>query len=66
MVIGIILTIGLQLMHQNKKYSWKVLTTRRIYMIEPDEYEVEEIYNDPKADTIIIYDTDSGQHVETK
>lgn len=38
----------------------------RINMNNSDEYEVEQIYNDPNADTIIIYDTDGGQHVEVK
>jgi hypothetical protein len=30
------------------------------------DYEIEQIYNDPNADTVIIYDTDGEQHLEVK
>ena len=62
MVIGIVLAPGPQSTHRNKKYTWMELPLMRINMNNSDEYEVEQIYNDPNADTIIIYDTDGGQH----
>ena len=39
-------------------------------MLDPeeknDDYEIVDIYDDPKADTIIYYDNEGNQHVEVK
>lgn len=35
-------------------------------MIDPNETDVEEIYDDPSADTVIVYTTDGDQEVYTK